>query len=116
MMGHFVEVCRSLKINANKTKATVTGGEEGLECEVYVDGINLQHITEFKCLGCISDESSTGEAECRRNVVSGSRVSGAIRSLVIARDLHETLLAPILRGSRMLKASATHWDTEYHRI
>ena len=49
-------------------------------------------------------ESSTDEAECNRKVVSGSRVAGAIRSLVNAKDLqlecagvlHETLFVPVL--------------------
>ena len=41
MVGRFVEVCRrrGLKVNAGKNKVMVLGGEEGLECEVYVDGV-----------------------------------------------------------------------------
>ena len=32
-------------------------GEEGLlECEVHVDGVNLEHVSEFKYLGCVLDE------------------------------------------------------------
>ena len=42
------------------------------------------------------DESGTDGAECSRKVVSGMRVAGAIRSLVNARALHETLLVPFL--------------------
>ena len=40
MAGHFVEVCKrkGLKVNAGKSKVMVLNGEEGLECEVYVDG------------------------------------------------------------------------------
>ena len=34
----------------------VLDGEEGLEY-VYVDGIHLEHISEFKYLGCILDSS-----------------------------------------------------------
>ena len=30
--------------------------EEGLECEVYDDGVHLEHVSEFKYLGCIFDE------------------------------------------------------------
>ena len=43
MVGRFVEVCkrRGLKVNAGKSKVMVLGGEEGLECEVCVDGIRL---------------------------------------------------------------------------
>ena len=53
MVGRFVEVCRrrGLKVKASKSKVTVLGGEEGLECEVYVDGIRLEHASEFKILG-----------------------------------------------------------------
>ena len=50
------------------------------------------------------DEAGTDEAECSREVVSGRRVAGAIRSQLNARDLqlecarvyHETLLVPVL--------------------
>ena len=93
------------KVNAGKSKVMVMNGEEGLECEVHVDGVHLEHVSEFKYLGCGLDESGTDGAECSRKVASGSRVAGAIRSLVNARDLlhldcasvlRETLLVPIL--------------------
>ena len=75
-----------------------------MDCEVYVGGIHLEHISEFKYLGCILDESGTDERECSSKMTSGRRVPGAIRSLVRARDLkhessrvlHETLLVPFL--------------------
>ena len=78
--------------------------KEGLECEVHVDGIRLEHVSEFHYLVCVLDESGTDGAECSRKVASGMRVAGAIRSLVNARDLqiecagilHETLLVPAL--------------------
>ena len=40
MVGRFVEVLRrrGLKLSAGKSKVMVLNGEEGLECEVYVDG------------------------------------------------------------------------------
>ena len=49
-MGHFVEVCkrRGLKVNAGKIKVMALGVEEGLECEVCVDGVGLEHVSEFK--------------------------------------------------------------------
>ena len=76
----------------------VLGGEKGLECEVCVDGICLENVSEFKYLGCVLDESGTAEAECNR------KVSGAIRSLVNAKSLqlecasilHESLLVSVL--------------------
>ena len=54
----------------------------------YVDGFCLEHVSEFKYLGCVLDESGTDGAEYSRKVASGRRVAGAIRSLVNARDLH----------------------------
>ena len=82
-------------------------GEEGLECEVFVDGIRLEHVSEFKYSGCVLDESGTDEAKCRRKMESGRRVPGAIRSLVNARSLqlecasflYEILLVPLLTYS-----------------
>ena len=49
-MGHFAKVCRrrGLKINAGKSKIMGSGGEEGLECEIHVDRIRLEHVSEFK--------------------------------------------------------------------
>ena len=65
----------------------VLNGEEGLECEVHLDGICLEHVSEFKYLGCVLDESGTNGAECNRKVANGRRVAGAVKSLVNARDL-----------------------------
>ena len=44
MVGRFVEECRrrGLKVNASNSKAMGLNEEEGLKCEVYVDGILLE--------------------------------------------------------------------------
>ena len=34
-------------------------GEDGLECEVYVDRIRLERVSKFKYMGCVLDESGT---------------------------------------------------------
>ena len=59
-----MEVCRRrfLKINAGKSKVMVLNGEGRLECEVRVDGMRLEHVSEFTYLGCVLDESGTDEA------------------------------------------------------
>ena len=59
-----------------KRNVTVLGGEEGLKCEVCIDGIHLEHVSEFKYLGCVLDKSGTDEAECSRKGVSGRRIVG----------------------------------------
>ena len=43
---------RDLKVNAGMSKVMLLDGEEGLECEVCVDRICLEHVSEFKHLGC----------------------------------------------------------------
>ena len=106
MVGQFAEVCRrrKLKVNAGKSEVMILNGEEELECEVHVDGIRLEHLSEFKYLGCVLDESDIDGVECSRKVASGIRVAGAIRFLVNSRDLqlecarvlHETLVMPVL--------------------
>ena len=63
-------VCRSrdsvwqveggLKVNAGKSKMMVLNGEEGVECEVYVGRIRLEHVSEHKYLAYVLDESQTG--------------------------------------------------------
>ena len=51
-MRRFVEVCRKrgLKVNAGKSEVMVLNGVEGLECEVSVDRVQLDHVSEFKYL------------------------------------------------------------------
>ena len=88
-MGRFVEVRRrkALKVNVSKSKVRLLGWEKGLECEVCLDGVRLENVSEFKYLGCVLNELDADEAECNRKVASGRRVGGAIRSLVNARSL-----------------------------
>ena len=57
----------------------ILNGEEESECEVHVNGIHLEHISEFKYLGCALGESGTDGSEYNKKV---ARVAGAIRSLV----------------------------------
>ena len=52
----------------------VLNGEERLVCEVYVDEIRSEHVSEFKYLGCVLKESGTDKTECSRKVASGKRV------------------------------------------
>ena len=63
---------RRLKVNADKSKVTVLNGEEGLKFEVSVDGMSLKHVSEFKYLRCVLDESGTCNAECHRKVEKNS--------------------------------------------
>ena len=83
VVGWFAEVYRSgLKFNAGNIKMILLKGEEGLDCEIHVDGIHLEHISEFKYLGCVLDESGTDGAECSRKLANGRRVADAIKSLL----------------------------------
>ena len=76
MVGWFIEMCmrRGLKVNASKNKVMELNGEEGLEGEVHVNGIRLDHLFEFKYLKCVLDESDADGVECNRKVASGKRV------------------------------------------
>ena len=89
MVGQFGGVCRrrGLKINASESKVMVLNGEEGLDCEVHVDGNRLGHVSDFKYLGCVLDKSGTDGAGCSTKVASGRRVAGGLSSLVNARSL-----------------------------
>ena len=100
---------RGLKVNEGKSKVMLLGGEKGIEREICVNGyVYKDHVSEFKYLGCLLDDSGTDEAECSRKVAIGRRVAGAdrsfIRSLVnprslqleCAKVLHESLLVPVL--------------------
>ena len=71
-------------------------------------GVHLEHVSKFKYLGCVLDESGADGAECSRKVASGRRMADTIRYLVNARNLqtecarvlHETLLVPVLMYGR----------------
>ena len=72
MVRRFAEVCRrrGLKANVVKSKVMVLNGEEGLESEVHVDGIRIEHVSEFKYLGCVLDEAGPDGEECSKKVAS----------------------------------------------
>ena len=53
-----------------KKKNVERNEREGLECEVYVDGIRLGHVSEFKYSGCVLDEAGTDDTEYSRKVES----------------------------------------------
>ena len=57
MLRRFVEVCRrrGLKFNATKSKVMVLGGEKMLGCGVCEHNMQLEHMLEFKYLGCVLD-------------------------------------------------------------
>ena len=59
MVGQFVEMCRriGLKVSVCKSRVMVLNREDRLECDVYVDRIHLEHVSEFKYLGCVFNES-----------------------------------------------------------
>ena len=79
MLGRFIEVCkrRGLKFNAGKSKVMVLNGEERLECDLYVDGIRLEHVSEFKYLGCVL----MNQAEMGQSIAGRWRVGGGLQVL-----------------------------------
>ena len=72
MVGCLVEVSRRrcLNVNAGKSWVMVLGEEDGLECEVLMNGMQLEHMLELKYLGCVLDKSGTDEAESFKKVMS----------------------------------------------
>ena len=56
MVGCLVEVCnrRDLKVIANKKEVMILGLEEGSIKKIFVDEMRLEHVSEFKYLGCES--------------------------------------------------------------
>src|SRR5678816_4566413 len=75
---------RGLKVNVDKSKVMVVS-EYSPQCEVMLDGEQLEQVFEFKYLGL--DEKGTDDAECSRKVVNGRKVAGAIKSLVNVKGL-----------------------------
>ena len=54
---------RNHKVNADKIKGMVSGGEEGSICEVLVDGKQLEHVFKLSVYGVLG-ESGTDDAKC----------------------------------------------------
>ena len=103
MAERFVEVCRRRNLKVNAGKVMALGWEEGAECEVRVDGMRLEHVSEFKYLRCVLNESGTYEAKGSRMMASGRKVVGAMSDLQLecTGALHESLLVSVLMyGSR----------------
>ena len=66
--------------------------------------LTLDHVSEFKYLECVLDETGTYGTECSTKLASGERIAFVNGFIVNARDfqlecvkaLYETLLVPIL--------------------
>ena len=69
MVGRFFEMRRCLKVNVGKSKVMLLGGEERLECEVCANGRHLEHVSEYKYLECVLNESDTDAVKCSRKEV-----------------------------------------------
>ena len=80
VVGRFVEVCRSssLKVNAGKSKVKVLNGEEGQECKASVDGVRLEHVSEFK----YNLNTWMNRVQMRHNDVGMWRVGGGLQVLL----------------------------------
>ena len=115
-MGRFAKACRrrGLKVNACKSKGMVLGGEEGMECEVCVDGIHLEHISEFKYLGCVLDEAGTDEAECSRNVSCKTLAHSSCKPLALTRDLMAPATLLTLATFLLHSARSVHDSSKTH--
>src|SRR5678815_2204866 len=113
LVERFGRVCkrRGLKVNVDKSKVMVVS-KDSPQCEVMLDGEQLEQVPEFKYLGYVLDEKGTEDAECSRKVVNGRKVAGAIKSLVnvkglslvCARVLHLSLIH-ISEPTRLLSSS-----------
>ena len=55
MTGHFAEECkrRSPKFNEYKRKVMVLGKQKGSICKVFVEGTQMEYVSDIKYLGCM---------------------------------------------------------------
>ena len=91
-------MCRKRKVNAGKSKVMVVV----IKSEIQVDGVRLEHVSEFRYLGCVLDEAGTDGAKCSRKVANGRRVVGAIRSLVMLGFCSLSVLESCMKHSLYL--------------
>lgn len=83
----FGRACKwvDFKVNVDKNKMMMVG-EESLGFEITLDDERLKHIFELKYSGHMFDEKGKEEAECKRKVINGRKVYGAIESLMKAKE------------------------------
>ena len=118
LVERFGRVCkrRGLTVNTDKSKVMVMS-DEHMQCQIMLDGEQLEQVSEFKYLGYMLDDKGTDDAECGRKVSSGRKVAGDIKSLVNAKGLslkcmkvlHESMLIPVL----MYGSESMVWKRRY---
>ena len=59
-------------------------------CKVRAEDVQLGHVSVFKYLGYVLDESGTDGGECRMKVASGRKVTVVIRPFVDAKVVYES--------------------------
>ena len=80
MVGRFIEVCKrkGVKGYAGKSKVMLLGGEEGLDYEVCVNRIRLEHVSEFKYMVLFW----MNQVQMTRSVVGRRQVGGGLQVLL----------------------------------
>src|SRR5678816_3326092 len=70
LVERFGRVCkrRGLKVNVDKSKVMVVS-EDSPQCEVILDGEQLEQVSKFKYLGYVLDEKGTDDAECSLSLI-----------------------------------------------
>ena len=94
MKGHFVEVVkwRDVKVNADKSKAMVFEGEEGLICKIRWGESEMEQIWGLKYLGFALHLDDSGE----NWIEIGGKLCTNSLLLEYGRILHNGLLVPVL--------------------
>src|SRR5678816_3376513 len=88
LVESFGRVCKrkGLKVNVDKSKVMVVS-EDRPQCEVMLDGEQLEKVSEFKYLVYMLNEKGADDAECSRQIVNGTKVTGEGKSLVNVKGL-----------------------------
>src|SRR5678816_3730592 len=97
LVKRFGRVCkrRGLKVNVDKSKVMVVS-EDSPQCEVTLDGEQLEQVSEFKYLGYMLDEKGTDDAECSS-------------CLLYTSDAADERSSVDLGGRRIIKKKKKRW-------
>ena len=83
-------VCRRRKLKVNKAKSNVMpSARDGIvgEMNIMLDGLVLEKVEVFKFLGSLVRAVREVEADVQQGVLEGSKVLGAVRSILKSRTI-----------------------------
>ena len=117
---HAVGKNMNLVLNVDKCKVLVFERSDLVtECNVLVDGVNLEQVNEFVYLGSMMSRDGRIDREIERRVSAGCKVLGALgtfaRNVNVSRDARLSVYNGVLVPSLMYESECWTWMGKHKR-